>query len=258
MATTLSGQVSALATQVGVDVKGIIANIGTLSNLTTTQKASLVVALNELKKAIDDLDSAVSGSVGIDDTAMNTATTWSSSKINTAINSAISALINGAPNLLNDLNELATAITENASAIEALEAIADDRVRFKAEQTLTEQQKVLARKNIGSASSADLTTLDTKVGALTDLDSADKSSIVASINEALSKAGGAQSTATSALNKANQNTDSIGALNGLSTTAKTTIVNAINEVATKVTTLEANVGDTTTDFVAVYATARGS
>ena len=103
-----------------------------------------------------------------------------------------------------------------------------------------------------------MTNLGNRVGALTDLDTTDKSSIVAGINEALSKAGGAQSTATSALNKANQNTESIGALNGLTTTAKTTLVNAINEVATKVTTLEANVGDTTTDFVAVYTTARGS
>ena len=258
MATTLSGQVSALASQVGVDVKGLISNIGTLSNLTTTQKASLVVALNELKKAIDDLEGTVAGSVGIDDGATNTATTWSSSKINHAINSAISALINGAPELLNDLNELATAIQENAGAIEALEAIAGDRISYKTEQSLTEAQKTLARKNIGSASATDVTNLGNRVGALTDLDTTDKSSIVAGINEALSKAGGAQSTATSALNKANQNTESIGALNGLTTTAKTTLVNAINEVATKVTTLEANVGDTTTDFVAVYTTARGS
>lgn len=257
MATTLSGQVSALANQVGVDVKGIIANIGTLSSLTTTQKASLVVALNELKKAIDDLDTAVSGSVGIDDTATNTATTWSSTKITNAINSAISSLINGAPELLNDLKELATAIQENQGAIDALEAIASDRISYKTEQTLTEQQKALARTNIGSASSADLTALGNKVGALTDLDTEDKTSIVAGINEALSKAGGAQTTATNALNKATQNEESMGALSGLSTSAKTTIVNAINEVASKVTTLEANVGDTTTDFVAIYTTARG-
>lgn len=49
MATTLNNQISALATQVGTDIKQIIANVGDLSKLTTTQKASLVVALNELK-----------------------------------------------------------------------------------------------------------------------------------------------------------------------------------------------------------------
>lgn len=257
MATTLSGQVSALANQLGIDIKGLISNIGTLSSLTTTQKASLVVALNELKSGLSALETEVENFSAIDDTATNTASTWSSTKINTAINTAISNLVDGAPDLLNTLNELATAITENQGAIEALESLTSGFVKFNAEQSLTEAQKTLARTNISASSLADLTALSGRVGVLTDLDTTDKTSIVAGINEALSKANGAQSTATSALNVANQNTESIGALNGLGTTAKTTLVAAINEVSTKVTTLEANVGDTTTDFVAVYTTARG-
>lgn len=56
MATNLSAQISALATQVGSDVKTILANIGSLDDLTTDQKASLVVAINSLKAAIAQVE----------------------------------------------------------------------------------------------------------------------------------------------------------------------------------------------------------
>ena len=50
-ATTLNQQIQALATQVGSDVKTLIAKQGDLSTLTTSQKASLVLAINELNSA---------------------------------------------------------------------------------------------------------------------------------------------------------------------------------------------------------------
>lgn len=53
---TASSQISALASQVGSDIKSILGSIGTLSDLTTTQKASLVVAINELKAALGTID----------------------------------------------------------------------------------------------------------------------------------------------------------------------------------------------------------
>ena len=257
MATTLSGQVSALATQVGVDVKSIISNIGVLSNLTTTQKASLVLAINELKAAIGSLEDSVAGSVGIDDSTLTLTTTWSSSKIKSSIDAAVAALVDGSPEALNTLKELADAITQSGSAIAALESLVASQVKFNEAQSLSSAQQAQARTNIGAAANADLTTLSSKVGALTSLDTSDKTSAVAAINEALNKANAAQGTANSALAVANQNASNVGALNGLSTTAKTTIVAAINEVATKVVTLETNVGDTTTDFAAVYVAARG-
>ena len=90
----------------------------------------------------------VVGSVGIDDNAMNTATTGRLPKINTSINSAISALVNGAPDLLNDLIAAwQLQLPENAGGWEAISlAIADDRIRYKAEQTLPSNKKALARK----------------------------------------------------------------------------------------------------------------
>ena len=257
MATTLSGQGSALATQVGVDVKSIISNIGVLSNLTTTQKASLVLAINELKAALGALEDSVAGSVGIDDSTLTLTTTWSSSKIKSSIDAAVTALVDGSPEALNTLKELADAITQSGSAIAALESLVANQVKFNEAQSLSAAQQAQARTNIGAAANADLTTLSSKVGALTSLDTSDKTSTVAAINEVLNKANAAQGTANSALAVANQNASNVGALNGLSTTAKTTIVAAINEVATKVVTLETNVGDTTTDFAAVYVAARG-
>lgn len=55
-ATTLNQQIQALATQVGSDVKTLIAKQGDLSTLTTSQKASLVLAINELNSAISQID----------------------------------------------------------------------------------------------------------------------------------------------------------------------------------------------------------
>ena len=95
MATTLSNQISALATQVGTDIKQILANIGDLSQLTTNQKSSLVVALNELKANLQDIAASVGAS--INDSEINSTQTWSSQKIDAAITAAINALVNGAP-----------------------------------------------------------------------------------------------------------------------------------------------------------------
>lgn len=50
---TMIQNLSAAFTAAGVDVKGLLAKIGDLGALTTTQKASLVGALNELKTGID-------------------------------------------------------------------------------------------------------------------------------------------------------------------------------------------------------------
>lgn len=47
--TTMIKNLSAAFTAAGVDVKGLLAKIGDLGTLTTTQRASLVGALNELK-----------------------------------------------------------------------------------------------------------------------------------------------------------------------------------------------------------------
>lgn len=264
MATTLSTQISALATQVGTDIKQILANVGDLSQLTTTQKASLVAAINELKASLQDVADSVGAT--INDSAITSDQTWSSQKINDSITAAINALINGAPDTLDTLQELATAIETNQDAISALQTIAAGHVKYNEAQSLTTEQQQQARSNIGAAAASDLTALQGSVTTLSGTVSQNTTSI-------------------------GQNTTSIGTLGNLTTATKTDLVSAINEVKTTadsgvsaaaaaqsaaeaaqsaadaaqstatgaqsaVTTLSANVGDTQADFVAVYTAAR--
>lgn len=264
MATTLSTQISALATQVGTDIKQILANVGNLSQLTTTQKASLVAAINELKASIQDIADSVGAT--INDEAITSDQTWSGKKINDSITAAVNALVNGAPETLDTLQELATAIETNQDAISALQTIAAGHVKYNEAQSLTTEQQQQARSNIGAAAASDLTTLKGSVTTLSGTVSQNTTSI-------------------------GQNTTSIGTLGNLTTATKTDLVSAINEVKTTadsgvsaaaaaqsaaeaaqsaadaaqstatgaqsaVTTLSANVGDTQADFVAVYTAAR--
>ncbi len=245
---TSSQQISLLAQTIGADVKQIYANIGDLSALTTTQKASLVLALNELKASLNSIDLTKL----IDDEKTATNLTWSSTKITAAINAAVAALVNGAPEALDTLKELGDAITTNQDAITALQSIAAGHVKFDAAQTLTSAQKEQARSNIDAASTTE-------------------------VAEAKSAADAAQATADT-------NKTSIGTLASLNTTAKTSLVEAVNEVKSTadaaktaaatadskavaaqaaadaaqadVDALEAAIGDTSTDYVAVYETAR--
>lgn len=245
---TASQQVAALAETVGTDIKSILAHIGDVSKLTTTQKASLVVAINELKSAINSIDLTAI----ISDSTTTVSSTWSSSKINNAINSAIANLVNGAPDTMDTLKELSDAIAANKDTIATLEGIASGHVKYDGAQSLTAAQQAQARTNISAASTTDLNTVKT--------------------------------TANSALSKANTNAIAIGTLNNLKTTAKSDLVSAANELLTGVNAaksaasaaqstantgvanaktaqdaidaLSAAIGDTSTDYVAVYTSAR--
>lgn len=224
---TASQQVAALAQAVGADVKNILANIGSLSALTTTQKASLVVAINELKAAINSIDLTAI----ISDTKTASNLTWSSSKINSAINSAVSALVNGAPEALDTLKELADAISTNQDAIGALQTIAAGHVKYDAAQTLTAAQQTQARTNIGAAASSE-------VGTLSSLATTAKGNLVAAINEV-------RTTANSGVTKAN-------AAQTTANAAKTAATNA----QTAIDDFKSAVGDVSTDYVAAYTAAR--
>lgn len=264
MATTLSNQISALATQVGTDVKQIIANVGDLSQLTTTQKASLVVALNELKANLQDIADSVGAT--INDSTIVDNQTWSSQKISSAITDAVNALVNGAPETLDTLQELATAIETNQDAISALQTIAAGHVKYTEAQSLTTEQQQQARSNIGAAAASDLTTLQgtvttlqgtvsqnttsigqnaASIGTLSNLATATKTDLVSAVNEVkstadagVSAAAGAQAAAEAAQTTADQ--------------AQSTATGAQSAVST----LSTNVGDTQADFVSIYTTAR--
>ena len=154
---TLEQRLIALAQAIGADVKALLAAQGSLSALTTTAKASLVAAVNELKTAVD---AASGGGVSIDDGAGDGATgvTWSADKIFDAIEAAKTAVKNdltaGAAAALDTLSELAAALNNDPAFAATIAAEIANRVRFDAAQTLTAPQQAQARANIGAQSAA--------------------------------------------------------------------------------------------------------
>lgn len=113
-------------------INAVNTKTGTLSSLTTTDKTNLVAALNEVKAASSSINDAATGS----------SSTWSSTKIQTQINSALTALINGADGANDTLKELADQITALAQADNGL-------LSFTQAQTLSTGQKQQACANIG-------------------------------------------------------------------------------------------------------------
>ena len=147
--STLQVRITDLATRVATEIKSvktlINGNAADLSALTTTQKTSLVAAINELKNAVDNAGSSIT----ISDSTSSTTQVWSSSKIASEIQAAKDALTNGAAAALDTLAELASALGNDASFASTVTTALGYRLRFDDVQTLTAQQKTQACANLG-------------------------------------------------------------------------------------------------------------
>jgi len=147
--STLATRITDLATRLATECKSIRTllngNAADLSSLTTTQKTSLVAAINELKTAIDNSGSSIT----ISDSTSSTTEVWSSSKVSSAIAQAKSDLVNGAGAALDTLSELSAALGNDASFASTVTTALGYRLRFDAAQTLTTGQKTQACANIG-------------------------------------------------------------------------------------------------------------
>lgn len=132
---TQQSNISAALLRLVTAINTINGRVGTLTNLTTTDKTSLVNALNEIKASVPVLSSI------IDDTAAQTTKTWSSTKIQTQITAAITALINGSDAANDTLKELADRITAIAQAENGL-------LSFAQAQTLTAAQQLQGCTNL--------------------------------------------------------------------------------------------------------------
>lgn len=136
----------------------LVENQGVLSSLSTTQKTSLVVAINELVTGLNSANDAIAKKTEIDDTKSTTTNVWSASKaaseISTAASNLKNELLGGAGTAYDTLKELADLIENNKDAITALQTLAAGHVKFDAAQSLTDTQKAQARSNIGAAASA--------------------------------------------------------------------------------------------------------
>jgi hypothetical protein len=155
---TLETRLRDLATRIGTESKALRTllngNAADLSALTTAAKTNLVAALNELQAEIN----AIVPGAAIDDASTVANKTWSSTKINDAITTAINVLTTGAPVALNTLDELSAALGDDANFATTITTALGNRVRTDtAAQGLTAQQKTNARTNIG----ADVTSTET-------------------------------------------------------------------------------------------------
>lgn len=137
-------QITTLLKQVNNTLKG---NQGDLTKLNTSDKTSLVNALNEIKGLIDNKTS-------INDSQTTTSNTWSATKISNEITTAITNLINGADTSNDTLKEL-------ADKIAALVQADSNLVSAGQPQSFTAQQKAQARNNIDVYSKAEIGDIDT-------------------------------------------------------------------------------------------------
>lgn len=147
---SLQSNLSSYITRVGTEFKALRTLIsgtatGNVSGLNTTA-TDLVAAVNEVKTTAD---AAAGGGTAINDAATNTTDTWSSSKINTEISTATSALVNSSPAALDTLNELAAALGDDADFATTTATSLGQRIRADAAQSFSTAEQLQASTNIG-------------------------------------------------------------------------------------------------------------
>lgn len=152
---SLETKALALATAVGVDIKNLLDTVGSLTSLTTTNKDSLVHAINELRtslQAVQDLE-ATNNAV-IDDAAgagiLNK--TWSADKLIMALEQTRNELLAGAPSAFDTLKEISDYLATNNQNVSDLINALTGTVRYDVAQTLltTEQQQACTNIGVGA------------------------------------------------------------------------------------------------------------
>lgn len=146
---SLETRLIAAVQAIGADIKDLNAKRGLLSSLNTTDKTSIVAAINEIVAAL------ASAGASINDTAGdgNTTETWSANKIFDEIAAAKDAvtnsLVNGAAATLDTLNELAAALGNDPNYAATIATALTKRIRVDAAQSFTGPEQLQACQNIG-------------------------------------------------------------------------------------------------------------
>lgn len=151
---------------------------GALASLNTTNKASLVAAINEVVASIANQ---------INDTVQNSTNAWSSNKVQAQIDAAVTAILGGAGVDDDTLAELAAKIATNAAADAGL-------VSATSAQAFNGTQQSQARSNIDAVSSTELAAVDT----IADQAVTDAAAAQTTANTAVTNAATAQSAADTA------------------------------------------------------------
>ena len=154
---TLRTNIEALAVRIGTEFKSIRTLIsgtatGNISGLATTDKTSLVAAINEVQASAAAIDLTDL----IDDAAASTTTTYSGTKISADISAAVAAVVASSPAALDTLNELAAALGNDANFATTTSTALGNRLRFDAAQTLSAGQQDQATTNLGMGNLSDI------------------------------------------------------------------------------------------------------
>lgn len=141
---TLRQRIDELADAIGVELKKVIVKIGSIDMMQTTERGSVVGAVNELKNRIDNIGSGNSGAA-IDDTAPAADKAYSSQKVDSLINAAKTAvkseILDGADAAYDTLVEVAKYIEQDKTGATALSEAVAQRLRIDEAQVLTRAQK---------------------------------------------------------------------------------------------------------------------
>jgi len=151
---SLQTRIESLVIRIAQEFNTLNGKTGTLASLTTTDKSSLVAAINELQ-------SAVLSGTGIDDANVALTTTYSSTKIVTLLDTLKAEILGGADAAYDTLVEIQQLLQDGTSGLDALLAAVNNRVRFDAAQTLTVIEQQQARSNIGAVALTAIGDVDT-------------------------------------------------------------------------------------------------
>ena len=144
---SLQTRIESLIQRLAVEFKIVHGRIGTLANLSTTDKTDLVSAINELRAQIQ---SVVAGAFIDDAHPVATATTFSAAKITALLEGLKADILGGADAAFDTLKELQDAVQNDTSGLAALLNAVGSRVRFDAPQVLTLDEQAQARTNISA------------------------------------------------------------------------------------------------------------
>lgn len=152
-------KIDSLTERIALEFNSVNTKTGTLADLTTSDKSSLVAALVELKGDIDTLD----GVTLINDSLNNSSNfTWSITKVKSYIDLIVEGLFTNVPVEHDTLKKLSDYIL-------GIETDLGSYVSYN-EDSKTEPQKQQARANIDAVSSLELDALQNQVDTLeTDL-----------------------------------------------------------------------------------------
>ncbi len=146
-------RLESLVQRLAAEFKTVYGRVGTLGNLSTTDKTSLVSAINELRNQID----TVAAVQVIDDANPSSlSTTFSASKITGLLGDLKAEILGGADAAYDTLLEIQQALQSGDSATQALLDAVNKRVRYDAAQTLTAEEQAQARSNIGAVATTDI------------------------------------------------------------------------------------------------------